>query len=125
MAVLVALLALFLTPAERNPSSPLEHLPPNIEMLTYFGERADISADNQRVAFMELWRRHGCRPEDAHYSMPDLRCAGCGLPPRDALGDGRLHHDRSRPLRECPRQPHTVPSLINTKPRISTTMTLR
>lgn len=36
----------------RLPGSPLEHLPPNIEVLTYFGERADISPDNQRVAFM-------------------------------------------------------------------------
>src|SRR5262249_47299248 len=30
----------------------LEHLPANVEMLTHFGERADISPDNQRVAFM-------------------------------------------------------------------------
>ena len=30
----------------------MENLPPNIEMLTHFGERADISPDNQRVAFM-------------------------------------------------------------------------
>src|ERR1700730_1983632 len=52
MAVLVALLALFLTPAERNPGNPLELLPSNIEILTYFGERADISPDNQHVAFM-------------------------------------------------------------------------
>jgi hypothetical protein len=38
--------------AERKPGNPLENLPPNIEMLTHFGERADISPDNQRVAFM-------------------------------------------------------------------------
>ncbi len=48
LVLLVSVLAL----AERNPSSPLEHLPPNIEILTHFGERADISPDNQRVAFM-------------------------------------------------------------------------
>ena len=30
----------------------MEHLPGNIEILTHFGERADISPDNQRVAFM-------------------------------------------------------------------------
>jgi Tol biopolymer transport system component len=30
----------------------MEHLPENIEILTHFGERADISPDNQRVAFM-------------------------------------------------------------------------
>jgi len=38
--------------AQRAPGSPLEHLPKNIEVLTNFGERADISPDNQRVAFM-------------------------------------------------------------------------
>ena len=38
--------------AQRTPGSPLDHLPPNIEVLTHFGERADISPDNQRVAFM-------------------------------------------------------------------------
>ena len=31
---------------------PLEHLPKNIEVLTSFGERADISPDGKRVAFM-------------------------------------------------------------------------
>jgi len=38
--------------AQRKPGSALEQLPPNIEVLTHFGERADISPDNQRVAFM-------------------------------------------------------------------------
>jgi hypothetical protein len=37
---------------QRKPDNPLEHLPANIEVLTHFGERADISPDNQRVAFM-------------------------------------------------------------------------
>src|SRR2546423_7782717 len=37
---------------QRQPGSALEHLPANIEVLTHFGERADISPDNQRVAFM-------------------------------------------------------------------------
>src|ERR1044071_3230002 len=36
----------------RKSGDPLEHLPPNIEVLTHFGERADISPDSQRVAFM-------------------------------------------------------------------------
>jgi hypothetical protein len=49
-------LALLLVPAlalaQRAPGNPLEHLPKNIEALTHFGERADISPDNQRVAFM-------------------------------------------------------------------------
>jgi hypothetical protein len=38
--------------AQRQPGSQLDHLPPNMEILTHFGERADISPDNQRVAFM-------------------------------------------------------------------------
>jgi hypothetical protein len=38
--------------AQRKPANPLDDLPPNIEILTHFGERADISPDNQRVAFM-------------------------------------------------------------------------
>jgi hypothetical protein len=38
--------------AARNPGNPLEHLPGNIEVLTHFGERADISPDDRRVAFM-------------------------------------------------------------------------
>jgi Tol biopolymer transport system component len=37
---------------QRMGGNPLEHLPANIEVLTHFGERADISPDNQRVAFM-------------------------------------------------------------------------
>jgi hypothetical protein len=38
--------------AQRKAANPLDHLPANIEVLTHFGERADISPDNQRVAFM-------------------------------------------------------------------------
>src|SRR5207248_4921968 len=36
----------------RSPENQMEHLPENIEILTHFGERADISPDNQRVALM-------------------------------------------------------------------------
>ncbi len=43
---------LLLPLGQRSPEDPLQHLPPNIEVLTHFGERADISPDNQRVAFM-------------------------------------------------------------------------
>ena len=50
LVVLVAASACF---AQRKPGNPLEHLPSNIEVLTHFGERADISPDNQRVAFMD------------------------------------------------------------------------
>ncbi|MEO8663503.1 MAG: hypothetical protein ABI693_33920, partial [Bryobacteraceae bacterium] len=38
--------------AQRKQGSPLEHLPPNQELLTHFGERADVSPDNLRIAFM-------------------------------------------------------------------------
>jgi hypothetical protein len=38
--------------AKRQPGDPLEHLPKNIEPLTSFGERADISPDNKAIAFM-------------------------------------------------------------------------
>src|SRR5215510_719213 len=37
---------------QRSAEDPLQRLPSNIEVLTHFGERADISPDNQRVAFM-------------------------------------------------------------------------
>ena len=38
--------------AQRKPSSPLDHLPANTTVLTYFGERADLSPDDRQVAFM-------------------------------------------------------------------------
>src|SRR5262250_2291601 len=54
--VLFILLIITLPDAETKPhrmaGNPLEHLPANVETLTHFGERADISPDNQRVAFM-------------------------------------------------------------------------
>jgi len=47
------LIAAFALNAQRKPGNPLEHLPKEIEQLTHFGERADISPDNQRIAFMD------------------------------------------------------------------------
>jgi len=38
--------------AQRKPGNQIDHLPPNMEILTHFGERADISPDNRQVAFM-------------------------------------------------------------------------
>jgi hypothetical protein len=49
---LLLALALAQTVAQRQPGSQLDHLPSNIELVTHFGERADISPDNQRIAFM-------------------------------------------------------------------------
>jgi hypothetical protein len=48
----ILILALTLPTGHRSPADPLQHLPSNIEILTHFGERADISPDNQRIAFM-------------------------------------------------------------------------
>ena len=52
VAALVALLLLAPAAARRRTDSPLDRLPANVEVLTHFGERADISPDNRRVAFM-------------------------------------------------------------------------
>ena len=50
---LAAFLIMGLAPAaERRAGHPLDQLPAHIEILTHFGERADISPDNQRIAFM-------------------------------------------------------------------------
>lgn len=52
----LALLAVVLSiPAfgQRKTGNPLDHLPANIELLTHFGERADISPDNGAIAFMD------------------------------------------------------------------------
>jgi hypothetical protein len=38
--------------AQRKAGSLLDHLPADMEILTYFGERSDISPDNRTVAFM-------------------------------------------------------------------------
>jgi Tol biopolymer transport system component len=59
MRILALLLCLAATGAmsqtaasKRKAGNPLDHLPGNIEILTHFGERADFSPDNQRIAFM-------------------------------------------------------------------------
>jgi hypothetical protein len=51
-SLLIALLLLAAGPERRRTDSPLDHLPRNVEVLTHFGERADFSPDNRRVAFM-------------------------------------------------------------------------
>src|SRR5215469_754057 len=62
---------------ERLPGSPLDELPANIEVLTHFGERADISPDNLRVAFMA--KSFG----DAmliDLKTREIRCLTCNVP---------------------------------------------
>src|SRR6266513_2095133 len=64
-------------PAERKQGNPLDHLPPNFEVLTHFGERADISPDNLRVAFMA--KSFG----DAmviDLNTREIRCLTCNVP---------------------------------------------
>src|SRR5438045_7218885 len=78
MRVLSLITALLLAlPAERKQGNPLDHLPPNFEILTYFGERADISPDNLRVAFMA--KSFG----DAmviDLNTREIRCLTCNVP---------------------------------------------
>lgn len=52
LIVVAAVSLLADAPRARQAGNPLDHLPPNVEALTHFGERADISPDNERVAFM-------------------------------------------------------------------------
>src|SRR5689334_14750554 len=62
---------------QRKPGSQLDQLPANIEVLTHFGERADISPDNKRIAFMS--KSFG----DAMVVDLDsrtIRCLTCNVP---------------------------------------------
>jgi Tol biopolymer transport system component len=63
--------------AQRQPGSPLDSLPPNVEVLTHFGERADISPDNRRVAFMA--KSFGDAFE-IDLATRAIRCLTCGVP---------------------------------------------
>jgi hypothetical protein len=78
MRFLIAILLITLPlTAERKQGSPLDHLPANMEVLTYFGERADLSPDNQRIAFMS--KSFG----DAFVidlKTRVIRCLTCGVP---------------------------------------------
>jgi hypothetical protein len=51
--LLIGLTSLSMLEAQRKAGNPLEHLPSNMEILTHFGERADISPDNSAIAFMD------------------------------------------------------------------------
>ena len=74
----LAVAALLLAPAAlRRTDSPLDRLPPNVEVLTHFGERADISPDDRSVAFMA--KSFG----DAFVIDLDtrvIRCLTCNVP---------------------------------------------
>src|SRR6185369_12605417 len=77
MRLLVLLLTSALALAQRTPGSPLDHLPSNVEVLTYFGERADISPDNQRVAFMAKSFGDAMVVDLATHA---IRCLTCNVP---------------------------------------------
>jgi hypothetical protein len=65
------------TASGRRQGNPLDALPPEIEVLTHFGERADISPDNRRLAFMA--KSFG----DAFVIDLDtrvIRCLTCNVP---------------------------------------------
>lgn len=75
--LIAALLPLLVMQDKRKEGNPLDHLPPNIEVLTHFGERADFSPDNKRVAFMA--KSFG----DAMVIDLDtriIRCLTCNIP---------------------------------------------
>lgn len=63
--------------AQRKPGSPIDELPRNMEVVTHFGERADISPDDRRIAFMS--KSFG----DAmviDLATRAIRCLTCGIP---------------------------------------------
>ena len=75
--VMSLILLVQVTLAARKQGSPLENLPKNMEVLTQFGERADFSPDNQRIAFMS--KSFG----DAFVidlKTRVIRCLTCGVP---------------------------------------------
>jgi hypothetical protein len=77
MKLLLAVLLTLPLAAQRKPGNQLDNLPSNMEVLTHFGERADISPDNQRVAFMA--KSFG----DAmtiNVKTREIRCLTCNVP---------------------------------------------
>lgn len=71
------LLCCICLPAQRKSGNPLDNLPKNVQILTHFGERADISPDSRRIAFMN--KSFG----DAFVVEIDsriIRCLTCNVP---------------------------------------------
>ncbi|MEO6000384.1 MAG: hypothetical protein ABIN89_26325 [Chitinophagaceae bacterium] len=62
---------------ERTSGNPLENLPPNIEVLTHFGERADFAPDNKSIAFMT--KSFGDAME-IDLKTRNIRCLTCTVP---------------------------------------------
>jgi hypothetical protein len=76
LMLLAVLLTLPLV-AQRKPGSQLDNLPSNMEVLTRFGERADISPDNQRVAFMAKSFGDAMAID---LKTREIRCLTCNVP---------------------------------------------
>ena len=89
MKLLIVVLCLALPlAAQRKEGSQLDNLPANIEILTHFGERADISPDNKRIAFMA--KSFG----DAmviDLATRTIRCLTCNVPGAAFLRVMHLH----------------------------------
>jgi len=77
LVVAIALGLAWVSHAQWKKGSPLDALPPNMELLTQFGERADFSPDGQAIAFM------GKSFGDAFVidlSTRQIRCLTCNVP---------------------------------------------
>ena len=73
----ILLFAFILSDDKRKEGDPLENLPSNVKILTHFGERADISPDNKKIAFMA--KSFG----DAmiiDLDTREIRCLTCNVP---------------------------------------------
>ena len=118
-SVLAACLLLAAAPQRRRTDSPLDHLPPNVEMLTHFGERADISPDNRSVAFMA--KSFG----DAFVidlKTRAIRCLTCNVPGAAFLrvmhlSDRRLPAHRRRAVHRHPHQPRRATTSSGSSPK--------
>jgi len=75
--MLLAVLSTLPLVAQRKPGSQLDNLPSNMEVLTHFGERADISPDNQRVAFMAKSFGDAMAID---LKTREIRCLTCNVP---------------------------------------------
>jgi hypothetical protein len=128
----IALLAVWVPAvvAQRKTGNPLDHLPPNIEILTYFGERADISPDNQRVAFMaksfgdamvidlktRIIRCLTCNvPGAAFLRVMHLVTGDCLLIGPERFQDVRISRSRDNELWFLSKQPGSRPIRLNQK----------
>ena len=75
--ILLAVLLTLPLAAQRKPGNQLDNLPANMEVLTHFGERADISPDNQRVAFMAKSFGDAMTID---LKTREIRCLTCNVP---------------------------------------------